>query len=404
MKVFLFDLIPYGAHFEDAKAAKLLPYPLPGHRFDPRGRRAHLRRAPRGVGGDGPARLRRRRAQRAPHHAARPDELAQHDGGGRRAAHQEPEVPPARQPAAAAQSAAHRRRTGDGGLHVARAHPVGLRARRAARIQGLRRADGGIARALRGSDRRSILQAWTEDVFTHQGKFWTYKDISIWPRPYQRPHPPVWMPFTGSKETIECAAAGKFQRRDPHLKPRRDGGHHRLFRASQARRERPRAHARPDLPVHRRLCGARQGDRRSRNTAHYFLYFNQTLWHHGSRGEEGTRAESRLRGFVVLRLRAAGERAESRSTAKRSGDHHQADVEARVASGELDLGQRQGGRRAADRAGRARRRQLVLLNLNLGALPNDMFMEQVRRFGREVLPQLHAHQVKRVPAAERAVA
>ena len=35
MKVFLFDLIAYGAHFEDAKAAKLLPYPLPGHRFDP---------------------------------------------------------------------------------------------------------------------------------------------------------------------------------------------------------------------------------------------------------------------------------------------------------------------------------------------------------------------------------
>jgi len=25
MKVFLFDLIAYGAHFEDAKAAKLLP-------------------------------------------------------------------------------------------------------------------------------------------------------------------------------------------------------------------------------------------------------------------------------------------------------------------------------------------------------------------------------------------
>ena len=35
MKVFLFDLIAYGAHFEDAKADKLLPYPLPGHRFDP---------------------------------------------------------------------------------------------------------------------------------------------------------------------------------------------------------------------------------------------------------------------------------------------------------------------------------------------------------------------------------
>ena len=33
MKVFLFDLIPYGAHFEDAKADKFLPYPLPGQLF-----------------------------------------------------------------------------------------------------------------------------------------------------------------------------------------------------------------------------------------------------------------------------------------------------------------------------------------------------------------------------------
>ena len=41
----------------------------------------------------------------------------------------------------------------------------------------------------------------------------------------------------------------------------------------------------------------------------------------------------------------------------------------------------------------------LLLNMNLGALPHDLFMEQIRRFGREVLPKLQAHQVKRVPAA-----
>ena len=46
----------------------------------------------------------------------------------------------------------------------------------------------------------------------------------------------------------------------------------------------------------------------------------------------------------------------------------------------------------------------VVLNLNLGALPHALFMEQIRRFGRDVLPKLHAHKVTRVPAAERAVA
>ena len=40
----------------------------------------------------------------------------------------------------------------------------------------------------------------------------------------------------------------------------------------------------------------------------------------------------------------------------------------------------------------------LLLNMNLGALPHELFLEQIRRFGREVLPILQAHQVKKVPA------
>ena len=42
----------------------------------------------------------------------------------------------------------------------------------------------------------------------------------------------------------------------------------------------------------------------------------------------------------------------------------------------------------------------LLINVNFGAMPNDLFMEQVRRFGREVLPKLQAHQVTRVPGFE----
>jgi hypothetical protein len=38
--------------------------------------------------------------------------------------------------------------------------------------------------------------------------------------------------------------------------------------------------------------------------------------------------------------------------------------------------------------------------VSFGAMPNDLFMEQVRRFGRDVLPKLQAHQVTRVPVAE----
>ena len=44
---------------------------------------------------------------------------------------------------------------------------------------------------------------------------------------------------------------------------------------------------------------------------------------------------------------------------------------------------------AAEHAGAS----TVLVSLNRGAMPHEMFMEQIRRFGTEVLPALQAHEV-----------
>ena len=51
---------------------------------------------------------------------------------------------------------------------------------------------------------------------------------------------------------------------------------------------------------------------------------------------------------------------------------------------------------AADSAGANN----VQVSLNLGVLPHEMFIEQIRRFARDVLSALQAHQVTRVPLAE----
>jgi alkanesulfonate monooxygenase SsuD/methylene tetrahydromethanopterin reductase-like flavin-dependent oxidoreductase (luciferase family) len=52
-----------------------------------------------------------------------------------------------------------------------------------------------------------MLQAWTQDgPTTHQGRFYTYRFLNPWPRPYQKPHPPCYIVGTGSPETIELAA------------------------------------------------------------------------------------------------------------------------------------------------------------------------------------------------------
>ncbi len=52
-----------------------------------------------------------------------------------------------------------------------------------------------------------IIQAWTKpgpSVF--EGKYYHFQYVNCWPRPYQQPHPPVWIPSQGSRETIEWAA------------------------------------------------------------------------------------------------------------------------------------------------------------------------------------------------------
>ncbi|MGH8220936.1 MAG: LLM class flavin-dependent oxidoreductase [Steroidobacteraceae bacterium] len=51
-----------------------------------------------------------------------------------------------------------------------------------------------------------IRMAWTEpEPFGWQGRYWQYKTISIWPRPVQAPHPPIYMSGS-SPESGEFAA------------------------------------------------------------------------------------------------------------------------------------------------------------------------------------------------------
>ena len=52
-----------------------------------------------------------------------------------------------------------------------------------------------------------IVRAWTEPgPFAFQGRHYNVSYVNIWPRPYQKPHPPIWIPSQGSKETIDWAS------------------------------------------------------------------------------------------------------------------------------------------------------------------------------------------------------
>lgn len=56
-----------------------------------------------------------------------------------------------------------------------------------------------------------IIQAWTKPgPFSFEGKHYNYRYVNTWPRVLQQPHPPIWLPGTGSLETIEFAAEHRY--------------------------------------------------------------------------------------------------------------------------------------------------------------------------------------------------
>lgn len=56
-----------------------------------------------------------------------------------------------------------------------------------------------------------ILKAWTttDGPFNWEGRFYHHRQVNVWPRVYQEPHPPVWVP-TQSTSTVRQTADRQF--------------------------------------------------------------------------------------------------------------------------------------------------------------------------------------------------
>jgi alkanesulfonate monooxygenase SsuD/methylene tetrahydromethanopterin reductase-like flavin-dependent oxidoreductase (luciferase family) len=244
-----------------------------------------------------------------------------------------------------------------------------------------------------------VTRAWTEDVFSYAGRFWSYKDVAIWPRPVQQPHPPIWIPIVGSKESIEFAG-----RHDIPITPGLAGGGLRndIIRfyakclADAGHRITPN-----HLSLGLNAYVADSKAQAVREVAPYHLYFNRTLFSHGSFTET---AAQRKVGYVSQSstdyVRPENQRAAAllredfrnmtMTDVERLADQMPWGTPAEVA--ERIIAQ-------ADAAGA----NMVQIGFNRGAMPHEMFMEQIRRFAAGVLPALQAHEVKTVPVAEEAM-
>ena len=58
-----------------------------------------------------------------------------------------------------------------------------------------------------------IMKAWTshDGPFSHEGRFFHHRNVNIWPRPCQQPHPPIWVSTTSPGGAKRVGARGYVQ-------------------------------------------------------------------------------------------------------------------------------------------------------------------------------------------------
>lgn len=239
-----------------------------------------------------------------------------------------------------------------------------------------------------------MRRAWTEDRFSFSGDFYKFDDVSIWPRPIQQPHPPIWVPLTGSKESIEWAAA-----HDASITPGIFPGPMRedtirYFAECQERHGRSVRSDKISIMVDCYVADSKE--QAVEEYGEYLMYLFNTLLRYDQVWQKDVNRKGyySTTAFEHLREGTKGTLAEddtvfnewTMDTVRGAAQHMPIgtadEVVERIVAECDDAGANN-----------------VLLVCNRGHMPHHMYLDQIRRIGREVLPRLQAHQVTFVPHA-----
>ena len=125
-----------------------------------------------------------------------------------------------------------------------------------------------------------VKLAWMEESFSYEGKFWSYQDVAIWPRPVQQPHPPVRVPVTSSQETIEWAARENVAIHPGGLAPSVSQDIVRYY--AECLKKHGHRITTDHITVASSVHLADSRAQAIKEAAPYTLYFNRTLFSHGN--------------------------------------------------------------------------------------------------------------------------
>ena len=55
---------------------------------------------------------------------------------------------------------------------------------------------------------RAIPKMWTQETFSMEGKYFSMPERAVIPKPYQKPHPPIWVAVSSPETAIQAAERG----------------------------------------------------------------------------------------------------------------------------------------------------------------------------------------------------
>jgi alkanesulfonate monooxygenase SsuD/methylene tetrahydromethanopterin reductase-like flavin-dependent oxidoreductase (luciferase family) len=237
-----------------------------------------------------------------------------------------------------------------------------------------------------------MRQAWTKESFSFAGRFHAYKDVAIWPRPLQQPHPPVWMPVSRSRDSVEWAAAN-----DIPITPGIGGTARedtvRYYAACLAQRGRRITPDHLNITIDAYVADSKE--QAIDEYGPYALYFHNVLFNfdHVRFSEVGAYHAEDAAAHLRPELRAA-----AFDDSLRARDLTMDEIVKQAEESPWGPPRYVADRiiAEAERLGAG----TILVSMNRGATPQDMFLNQIRRFGTEVLPILQRHAIARVPLAE----
>lgn len=235
--------------------------------------------------------------------------------------------------------------------------------------------------------------AWERQSFSFEGRFHQYKDIALWPRPVQEPMP-VWVPISRSKDSIEWAAANDIPITPGVPGPSREDTI-KYYAQCLAKRGKRVTPDHLNIQVDAYIAPTRE--QAIAEYGPYVAYFHNVLFN-----------------FDHVRLSTVGGYFQEGSTSHLRAELQKAAHDDSIRARDLtvdDIVKRAEAAAwgppdhvaqtiiaQAEKAGAG----TILVSMNRGAMPQEMFLEQIHRFGREVLPRLKEHRITRVPLAEAA--